>query len=74
MIITQLKSQGAKTLANLFKNPNDAYANGISLAGIKYLAIKADNQSIYGKKGAGGVVTVKTGHGKIKLVQKLVCI
>jgi len=53
--------EGAK-LAALFKKPTDAFAQGITVDNTKYLAIKADERSIYGKKGAGGVVTVKTGQ------------
>jgi len=29
---------------------------------VKYLALKADSRSIYGKKGTAGVCTVKTGQ------------
>jgi profilin len=53
--------EGAK-LSSYFKNPQDALTNGITINGVKYLTIKADNRSIYGKKGAGGIVTVKTGQ------------
>merc|ERR1712137_876651 len=49
-----------KQLADLFNNPNNAYASGIHVSGTKYLAVKADNRSIYGKKGAAGCCCVKT--------------
>ena len=39
--------------------------SGITLAGVKYMTLRADNRSIYGKKGAGGVVIVKTGQAVI---------
>jgi profilin len=53
--------EGAK-LANTFKNPADVFASGITVGGVKYMGIKGDDRSIYGKKGAGGIVTVKTGQ------------
>eukprot|EP01097_Dermamoeba_algensis_P010892 TRINITY_DN825_c0_g1_i1.p1 TRINITY_DN825_c0_g1~~TRINITY_DN825_c0_g1_i1.p1 ORF type:complete len:128 (-),score=25.84 TRINITY_DN825_c0_g1_i1:53-436(-) len=49
------------SLTNLYKNPSETFSNGINFAGKKYLAVKADNRSIYGKKGPGGCVIVKTG-------------
>ncbi|KAG5634794.1 hypothetical protein H0H81_000762, partial [Sphagnurus paluster] len=51
--------EGAGLVA-LYRNPADAFAKGITVGGIKYMAIKADSRSIYGKKGATGVVLVKT--------------
>jgi len=51
--------EGAK-LSALFKEPAKAFSDGILVNAIKYLSIKADPRSIYGKKGAGGVITVKT--------------
>eukprot|EP00999_Lentomonas_sp_LEN2_P001580 NODE_2644_length_528_cov_62.551122_g2594_i0.p1 GENE.NODE_2644_length_528_cov_62.551122_g2594_i0~~NODE_2644_length_528_cov_62.551122_g2594_i0.p1 ORF type:complete len:125 (+),score=16.24 NODE_2644_length_528_cov_62.551122_g2594_i0:60-434(+) len=49
-----------KQLAAQFANPNSAFSEGIKVAGVKYMTIKADQRSIYGKKGAGGCVCVKT--------------
>ena len=43
-----------------FNNPGAAQAGGVTVGGVRYLTLKADARSIYGKKGAGGVVTVKT--------------
>jgi profilin len=43
-----------------FANPNGVFSSGITVCGTKYLGIKADERSVYGKKGAGGVVCVKT--------------
>merc|ERR1712063_190029 len=54
-------AEGA-ALAALFSNPSNAFSSGVTVAGTKYLAIKADNRSIYGKKGSGGVCLVKTGQ------------
>ncbi|EGC36212.1 hypothetical protein DICPUDRAFT_91884 [Dictyostelium purpureum] len=51
--------EGAGIVA-LYKNPADSFAKGITAGGVKYMAIKADDRSIYGKKGATGIVVVKT--------------
>ena len=51
--------EGAR-IVNLFKNPSDAFAQGIVVNGVKYMGIKAEEESIYGKKGATGVVCVKS--------------
>jgi profilin len=55
-----LSTQEAVTTAQLFNNPGQAQAAGIQVDGVKYLVIKADARSLYGKKGTGGVVLVKT--------------
>jgi len=54
-------SEGAALVA-LFNNPPNAFASGITVAGNRYLGLKADQRSIYGKKGTSGVVCVKTGQ------------
>jgi len=59
-----------KKLAGAFKDPNVLRANGLFAAGEKYLVIKADDRSIYGKKGAGGVAAVKTTQGILVGVYK----
>eukprot|EP00727_Mastigamoeba_balamuthi_P010639 m51a1_g6198 putative profilin i (128) ;mRNA; f:105585-106389 len=52
--------EGAK-LASNFKDAASVQGSGIFVNGNKYMTLRADGQSIYGKKaGAGGVVTVKT--------------
>ena len=55
-----LKAGEGARIVNLFKNPSDAFAQGIVVNGVKYMGVKADEQSIYGKRGATGVVCVKT--------------
>jgi profilin len=52
----------AKALIAGFTNPDGLRASGLTIAGIKYIVLRADDRSIYGKKGAGGVITVKTGQ------------
>eukprot|EP00727_Mastigamoeba_balamuthi_P006272 m51a1_g2264 putative profilin ii (128) ;mRNA; f:339796-340778 len=52
--------EGAKLVAN-FKDPASAQGSGIYVNGNKYMTLKADANSVYGKKsGNGGVITVKT--------------
>eukprot|EP01123_Difflugia_compressa_P010740 TRINITY_DN3_c0_g2_i1.p1 TRINITY_DN3_c0_g2~~TRINITY_DN3_c0_g2_i1.p1 ORF type:complete len:127 (-),score=21.46 TRINITY_DN3_c0_g2_i1:198-578(-) len=50
-----------KKLVAGFNDPSPLRASGMFINGEKYLVLKADDRSIYGKKGTGGVVTVKTG-------------
>lgn len=50
----------AKAIAGLYASPGKAFSDGIRVEGKKHLAVKADERSIYGKLGAGGVVVVKT--------------
>eukprot|EP00013_Stygamoeba_regulata_P021641 CAMPEP_0177650844 /NCGR_PEP_ID=MMETSP0447-20121125/12184_1 /TAXON_ID=0 /ORGANISM="Stygamoeba regulata, Strain BSH-02190019" /LENGTH=126 /DNA_ID=CAMNT_0019153791 /DNA_START=105 /DNA_END=485 /DNA_ORIENTATION=- len=57
-----LKPGEGKGVCANFADPSKAFANGITVSGNKYLAIKADDRSCYGKRGAGGCVTVKTGQ------------
>ncbi|KAM9977913.1 hypothetical protein ACTFIR_011790 [Dictyostelium discoideum] len=53
------------SLVALFKNPADVFSKGAVVSGVKYMGIKGDPQSIYGKKGAGGCVLVKTNQAII---------
>jgi len=55
-----LKGNEGRQLAQQFNDPTSAFSGGVLVAGEKYMCIKADNRSIYGKKGAGGVACVKT--------------
>jgi len=48
------------TLAGAFNNADAIRAGGFDLAGVHYVTLRADDRSIYGKKGAAGVITVKT--------------
>jgi len=57
-----LKPGEGAALVTLFKNPANVFASGVTINGVKYMGIKGEDTSIYGKKGAGGLVTVKTGQ------------
>ncbi|KAJ3138793.1 profilin, required for normal timing of actin polymerization in response to thermal stress [Physocladia obscura] len=47
-------------LKNAFTDASGIRASGLHIAGVKYFALKADDRSIYGKQGSGGVVCVKS--------------
>ncbi|KAM0746979.1 profilin [Meredithblackwellia eburnea MCA 4105] len=47
-------------LVSAFNDPGSVQASGLHAAGQKFFALKADERSVYGKKGAAGIVTVKT--------------
>ncbi|KAK5988420.1 Profilin-P [Cladobotryum mycophilum] len=55
-----LKGGEGAGFINLFKSPADVFAKGVVVNGVKYMGIKGDSRSIYAKKGATGVVLVKT--------------
>ncbi|KAN0006622.1 hypothetical protein ACTFIU_003338 [Dictyostelium citrinum] len=48
------------SLIALFKKPEEVFSKGVVVGGIKYMGIKGDQTSIYGKRGATGCVLVKT--------------
>ncbi|POY75839.1 hypothetical protein BMF94_0919 [Rhodotorula taiwanensis] len=50
-------------LTKVHANPESAQANGIRAAGEKYMCIRADDRSVYGKKGSSGIIVVKTKQG-----------
>jgi len=47
-------------VAACYKDSGKAFASGFHIAGIKYLTIKADDRSLYGKQGKVGIIIVKT--------------
>ncbi|KNC97293.1 profilin [Spizellomyces punctatus DAOM BR117] len=49
-----------QTLIKSFTDASTIRASGIHLNGSKYFTLRADDRSIYGKQGQGGVVIVKT--------------
>ena len=57
-----LKTGEGAAIVALFNNSSAAFSSGITVGGVKHLCIRADGRSVYGKKGAGGVVCVKTGQ------------
>ena len=55
-----IKPDEAKKLIAAFADPSGALQSGLFLQNDKYMTLKADNRSVYGKKGASGFCAVKT--------------
>ncbi|KAK4047066.1 profilin, required for normal timing of actin polymerization in response to thermal stress [Microbotryomycetes sp. JL201] len=49
-----------KAIVKAFDDPSQALASGVRVQGTKFLTLRADDRSVYGKKGADGIVLVKT--------------
>ncbi|KXS21311.1 Profilin/allergen [Gonapodya prolifera JEL478] len=49
-----------KNLIAGFKDATGLRSSGLHIGGTKYFLLRADDRSIYGKQGAGGVIAVKT--------------
>lgn len=49
-----------QALVGAFTNADAIRASGFQLGDVRYVTIRADDRSIYGKKGSAGVITVKT--------------
>ncbi|RJE24729.1 hypothetical protein PHISCL_02938 [Aspergillus sclerotialis] len=54
-----IPQQEVTALASAFSDSNHALQNGFVIGGDKFLAIRADDRSLYGKKGKEGVVVVR---------------
>eukprot|EP00161_Ancyromonas_sigmoides_P022041 TRINITY_DN6659_c0_g1_i2.p1 TRINITY_DN6659_c0_g1~~TRINITY_DN6659_c0_g1_i2.p1 ORF type:complete len:187 (+),score=64.47 TRINITY_DN6659_c0_g1_i2:81-563(+) len=60
------KIQGSEGAAlNALIGTPAPFESGIMLGGVKYMCIKSEERSLYGKKGAAGVVIVRTGQAII---------
>ena len=55
-----VSAQEGKAIANAFNDPSQAFSTGVHLLGTRYMTIKADPRSIYGKLKGAGVSCVKT--------------
>ncbi|KAJ7040980.1 profilin [Mycena alexandri] len=55
-----LSAEEQKAVIGAFGNLEAVQASGLRLAGVKFFTTKADERSIYGKKGADGYVIVQT--------------
>jgi len=55
-----VSKENATALVNAFKDAGGIRANGLHVGGTRYVVLKADDRSVYGKQGSNGVVTVKT--------------
>lgn len=56
----QVSPQELEKLYAAFKDASGIRAGGLYMSGKKYIALKCDDRSVYGKLGSGGVVCVKT--------------
>ncbi|KAJ5594721.1 Profilin [Penicillium hispanicum] len=54
-----LSQDDINSLAVAFTNPDDAFAKGFSIGGEKFVSIRADARSLYGKKGKEGAIVVR---------------
>ena len=55
----------ADALIAAFNDSTNIRANGFQLKGIKYVTLKAEGRSIYGKHGTTGCATARTGQAVI---------
>ncbi|PYI20799.1 Profilin/allergen [Aspergillus japonicus CBS 114.51] len=51
--------QELTAVAAIFQNPSSAFTTGVVVGGEKFVTIKSDERSVYGKKGKEGIVIVK---------------
>jgi len=54
------KPEEIQALVKGFNDAGPLYASGLHIGGIKYMCIKADDRSIYGRKDKEGICCVKT--------------
>ncbi|GAA5869276.1 hypothetical protein JCM3774_004191 [Rhodotorula dairenensis] len=55
-----LSPEEQSALTKVHSDPASAQAHGVKAAGQKFLCIRADDRSVYGKKSADGIIVVKT--------------
>ncbi|CAG8571085.1 4473_t:CDS:2 [Diversispora eburnea] len=60
-----LSPEEVTTLVESFVDSAKIQENGIYCNGVKYFTLSHDEENIHGKKGAGGVVSVKTNQAVI---------
>ncbi|KAI9268011.1 profilin [Phascolomyces articulosus] len=66
----QVSATEVQDIVNGFTDNDKVRASGVHVAGVKYLTLRADDRSIYGKKSADGVCIVKTGQAVLIAVYK----
>ncbi len=55
-----IKPDEAAKIVKAFADPSGALSSGLFINGDKYMTLKSDSRSVYGKKGACGFCAVKT--------------
>lgn len=58
----QLQPSEVQEILNGFKNPDDVRSSGVHVNGVKYLTLRADERSIYGKKVIFNVCSQRKTH------------
>jgi len=58
----KISADEVKKIIAAYTDPGPLRASGMFLNSDKYFVLQVTDRSIYGKKGAGGVVVVKTGQ------------
>ncbi|ORY45840.1 profilin [Leucosporidium creatinivorum] len=56
----ELSPEEQAAIVAAFSDPTNAQGNGVRAQGVKFMTIKADDRSVYGKKLADGIICVKT--------------
>ncbi|KAJ3717143.1 profilin [Lentinula raphanica] len=56
----ELSAAEQAAIVQAHKNPDETRSSGLVIGGVKYFCLQADARSIYLKKGADGVILVKT--------------
>jgi profilin len=59
-VFAQVGPAEASTLIGAFSDPAVLISGGVHASGVKYMYLRSDDRSIYGKKGSDGIVIVKT--------------
>jgi profilin len=54
-----LSQEEINSLISAYTSSDNAFANGISVGGDKFVVIRADERSVYGKKGKEGIIVVR---------------
>lgn len=55
-----LRDEEFENVYKLFVNPADAFVDGITANGVKYMALRAEADKLYGRKGSDGIVIART--------------
>ncbi|GAA5837968.1 hypothetical protein JCM11251_006813 [Rhodosporidiobolus azoricus] len=55
-----LSTEEQSAITKAFSDPSAVQGSGVRAAGQKFLTLRADDRSVYGKKPADGIVLVKT--------------
>ncbi|KAM0786998.1 hypothetical protein ACM66B_002416 [Microbotryomycetes sp. NB124-2] len=60
LVHAQPSAEEQAAIVKAFDDPSSVLGSGVHVQGTKFLTLRADDRSVYGKKGADGIVLVKT--------------